>query len=411
MSGLASPQTEAEVSAPWRGTSPSLAPRWGRIFRARFAPPAARAVDRPGLFVTSSMSLPSIDPALYPSQLAEKVAGFKHAFAPFAVPEPEVFASAPLHYRLRAEFRMWHDGERVDYAMFDSADPKQPVAIEAFPVAVEPICALMPRLRERLQRDEILKRRLFQVDFLATLSGELMVTLVYHRPLDEQWEAAARALAADLRVQLIGRSRKQKIVLDRDWVLEESSSAAAAALQADRRQLHAPNGGVIVRCRWASAQAAGSRRPARALLRNGNFTVALASHFRRVLATEVSKSSVHAAHYNLAENGIDNVAKYESTTRSAAHSARARVPRLKDLDLNSYRFSTLFVDPPRSGLDDATVELARRFDRVLYISCNPQTLHDNVAALQDTHRIAAAAVFDQFPYTRHLECGLLLARR
>jgi tRNA (uracil-5-)-methyltransferase len=34
-----------------------------------------------------------------------------------------------------------------------------------------------------------------------------------------------------------------------------------------------------------------------------------------------------------------------------------------------------------------------------------------VAALQATHRIAAAAAFDQFPYTHHLECGLLLVRR
>ncbi len=85
--------------------------------------------------------------------------------------------------------------------------------------------------------------------------------------------------------------------------------------------------------------------------------------------------------------------------------------RMKAIDLDSYRFTTLFVDPPRSGLDDATVELARSFERVLYISCNPQTLHANVAALQTTHGISAAAIFDQFPYTHHLECGLLLTRR
>jgi tRNA/tmRNA/rRNA uracil-C5-methylase (TrmA/RlmC/RlmD family) len=40
------------------------------------------------------------------------------------------------------------------------------------------------------------------------------------------------------------------------------------------------------------------------------------------------------------------------------------------------------------GLDDATVELARRFPNILYISCNPQTLRDNVAALAATHEIA-----------------------
>ena len=40
-----------------------------------------------------------------------------------------------------------------------------------------------------------------------------------------------------------------------------------------------------------------------------------------------------------------------------------------------------------------------------------ETLRDNLAALADSHRIERFAVFDQFPYTHHLECGLLLTRR
>ena len=62
-------------------------------------------------------------------------------------------------------------------------------------------------------------------------------------------------------------------------------------------------------------------------------------------------------------------------------------------------------------LDATTLEFAAGFDHILYISCNPQTLQENVAALQATHAVSAAAVFDQFPYTHHLECGLLLTRR
>jgi tRNA (uracil-5-)-methyltransferase len=84
---------------------------------------------------------------------------------------------------------------------------------------------------------------------------------------------------------------------------------------------------------------------------------------------------------------------------------------MRGVDLPGYRFSTLFVDPPRSGLDAATLQLAAGFERVLYISCNPETLHANVGALHASHRIAAAAAFDQFPYTHHLECGVLLVRR
>jgi tRNA (uracil-5-)-methyltransferase len=49
--------------------------------------------------------------------------------------------------------------------------------------------------------------------------------------------------------------------------------------------------------------------------------------------------------------------------------------------------------------------------QIFYISCNPETLLDNLYALKDSHAIRALALFDQFPYTAHLECGVVLARR
>ena len=84
--------------------------------------------------------------------------------------------------------------------------------------------------------------------------------------------------------------------------------------------------------------------------------------------------------------------------------------RLKELDLNSYRFSTILVDPPRSGLDRDTEKMVSRFDHILYISCNPETLHKNLQSICKTHTVQAMAMFDQFPYTHHRECGVLLKK-
>ena len=362
------------------------------------------------------MPLPSIDPASYASQLAEKVSQFRLAFGPFAIPEPEVFQSAPEHYRLRAEFRIWHQGDDLNYAMFDPENPKQPVVIEYFPMAAAAICALMPRLRERLLASAVLRGGLFQVNFLATLSGEMMVTLIYHRRLGTPWESAARELAADLQVQVIGRSRGQKVVLDRDWLLEEFEvDGRRLAYQQVEGSFTQPNGGVNRRMLgWACARAASLGGDLLELYcGNGNFTMALAPLFERVLATEVNKAAVHAAHYNVAANGIDNVALVRASSQEISDVLAGRdvLKRMRDIDLVDYRFSTLFVDPPRSGLDATTLELAAGFEHILYISCNLQTLQENLAALHASHSVRAAAVFDQFPYTHHLECGLLLTRR
>jgi len=366
--------------------------------------------------LTDTMSLPQIDPSTYDAQLAVKLAEFKANFAAFNLPEPAVHASAPLHYRLRCEFRMFHQGERIDYAMFHPDEPKRPIVLESFPTASETVCAAMTRLRDTLQTSPTLKTRLFQVNFLSTLSGQLMITLIYHRKLDEDWEVAARALAADMQAQIIGRSLRQKVVLERDWLLEEFElNGRQLRYQQVEGSFTQPNGGVNRQMLgWACQQASGLGGDLLELYcGNGNFTVALAPQFDRVLATEVSKSSVKAAHYNLDANAVGNVAmvRMSSDEISEAMAGTRPFERMKDVDLPSYRFTTLFVDPPRSGLDAPTLALAAGFENILYISCNPQTLHENVSALQATHTISASAVFDQFPYTHHLECGLLLTRR
>ena len=85
--------------------------------------------------------------------------------------------------------------------------------------------------------------------------------------------------------------------------------------------------------------------------------------------------------------------------------------RLKDVDLNSYDFRTVLVDPPRAGLDEASVKQISEYDNIIYISCNPETLHNNLTELSKTHTIESFAMFDQFPYTHHIEVGVILKRR
>ena len=51
------------------------------------------------------------------------------------------------------------------------------------------------------------------------------------------------------------------------------------------------------------------------------------------------------------------------------------------------------------------------YPRILYISCNPETLCQNLETLSDTHEITRLALFDPFPYTHHMECGVLLTKK
>merc|ERR1712014_407115 len=86
--------------------------------------------------------------------------------------------------------------------------------------------------------------------------------------------------------------------------------------------------------------------------------------------------------------------------------------RLEHIDLSSYDLRTVLVDPPRAGLGPEVAKLlSSRFERIVYISCNPESLRDDLHELCKTHDIRRLAAFDQFAYTSHLEMGVLLVRR
>ena len=356
------------------------------------------------------------DPSAYATQLEGKVARLRELLAPFGAPEPAVFDSPREHYRLRAEFRLWREDGQRHYAMFAPGDKHKAILIDDFPIASQRINELMPRLKAAWQASEALGNRLFQVEFLTTLAGDAMVTLCYHRPLDDAWEVAARQLAEDLGVSVIGRSKGKRLVIGRDYAVEKLDVAGRVfSYRQPEGAFTQPNGAVNQKMLSWAFEAIGQREDDLLELYcgNGNFTLPLATRVRQVLATEISKTSVNAALSNLAENAVDNVRLVRLSAEELTQALNEVRPfrRLEGIDLKSYEFGTVFVDPPRAGMDPDTCELTRRFERILYISCNPETLAANIAQLHDTHRIERCALFDQFPYTHHMESGVLLVRR
>ncbi len=58
-----------------------------------------------------------------------KSPAWKTLMSPFAAPEPEVFRSPVDHYRMRAEFRIWHDADDMYHIMFDQ-QTKQRIRVD-----------------------------------------------------------------------------------------------------------------------------------------------------------------------------------------------------------------------------------------------------------------------------------------
>lgn len=356
----------------------------------------------------------------YEQQLAEKTDRLKAMMAPFNVPEPEIFSSPKSHYRMRAEFRVWHEGDDLFHIMFDK-ETKERIRITQFPVASQLINHVMAKILPLIKENEQLRHKLFQIDYLSTLSNKLIVSLLYHKKLGDEWTEAAKQLKEKLTkegfdLQLIGRASKTKIMLDNDYVDEcLTINGHDMIYRQVENSFTQPNAQVNIKMlEWAIAATKGSTGDLLELYcGNGNFSLALAQNFERVLATEIAKPSVAAAQYNIAANHIDNVQIIRMSAEDFTQAMRGarEFRRLEGISLSDYQCNTIFVDPPRSGLDDKTVQLVQEYDNILYISCNPETLCDNLAVLNETHEVKKLALFDQFPYTHHMESGVLLTRR
>jgi tRNA (uracil-5-)-methyltransferase len=349
-------------------------------------------------------------------QFARKTDAVIGAFSLHSPPPPSLHPSQPMHYRQRAEFRIRHEGDDLDYAMFDPARPKDPVHIDQFPAASRRINALMHELRAALLPSIALRERLFQVEFLTTLTNEALVTLIYHRTLDAAWTDAAHALEQQLDARIIGRSRGQRIVISEPHITERLEvDGKNFLLRQPEGCFTQPNAEVNRAMLGWARDACGARSDGLLELYCGigNFTVALADRFDRVLATEINPTAIEAARHNLGVNGADNafVARMAGHEVAQALSRQRPFRRLHAFDLDAFNAATVLVDPPRAGLDDASCALLVQFARIVYISCNPQTLLRDVGRLGDAYRIERFALFDQFPYTRHIECGVMLQRR
>ncbi len=107
---------------------------------------------------------------------------------------------------------------------------------------------------------------------------------------------------------------------------------------------------------------------------------------------DVSEDAVRDAEKNAAENGIGN----------AVFSARKDGAVKAD---GEKRYDVVLADPPRAGCDRRFLGFVLRAnpERLVYISCNPETLARDLEILREGYRVKAIQPVDLFPGTYHIE--------
>lgn len=132
----------------------------------------------------------------------------------------------------------------------------------------------------------------------------------------------------------------------------------------------------------------------------GTITQVLARSAKHVLGVEIVPESVEAARTNAALNGLTN-----------CEFVCGDVFRV--LEEREEKPDVIVVDPPRVGMSREAVEKIAGYgvDQIVYISCNPKTLVQNLAQYQELgYTVSYVKPFDNFPMTRHVETVVLMSR-
>ncbi len=350
----------------------------------------------------------------YESQLNEKKELNQKRFETFYGGDISVFKSPESHYRSRSEFKIWHLDDEIHYGM-NHIDKKGVVLVDECPQVNEHILSLMPKLLISI-KDKKIGFKLFGADFLSSSSGEIVVSLLYHRKLDSEWQEKATQIANDLGIYIIGRSRKQKVIIGQDYITETLHIGSDEyRFNHIENSFTQPNPRVNEQMiSWAMKNFSNLDGDLLELYCGaGNFTIPFATKFNRVLATEISKSSINAAKANMALNDIENIEFVRMSVEDFVQALDGvrEFRRMKDIDISLYDIKSIFVDPPRSGMDEASCRFSARYEHILYISCNPETLVRDLELLCETHEVVDMALFDQFPYTHHVEMGVKLVKK
>ncbi len=132
----------------------------------------------------------------------------------------------------------------------------------------------------------------------------------------------------------------------------------------------------------------------------GTISLYLTKTAKQVTGVEIVKEAVNNAVENARMNGIDNI------DFILADASKGMDRYLKEKDI-------VIVDPPRKGLSKELIDslIGHDIPRIIYVSCNPQTLARDLKLLENAYQIDEIHPVDMFPYTIHTECVVRLSKR
>ncbi len=135
----------------------------------------------------------------------------------------------------------------------------------------------------------------------------------------------------------------------------------------------------------------------------GTIGIIASDRARQVIGVELNADAVRDARNNARINQVRNIQFYQNDAGRF----------LLEMEAQGAQVDVVLLDPPRSGSSGEFLSAVAHMapERVVYVSCNPQTLARDVKYMAENgYRAERAVAVDMFPFTGHCEVVCLLTR-
>ena len=131
----------------------------------------------------------------------------------------------------------------------------------------------------------------------------------------------------------------------------------------------------------------------------GTLSIVASKNSEYVLGVEIIENAIVDANLNKSLNNKNNLEFICNDTK-------------KIIDKIDKSFDTIVLDPPRSGVSSKVLDkiLLENINKIIYVSCNPQTLVRDLKILEEKYIINDFKLLDMFPNSEHVESFVVLEK-
>ena len=357
----------------------------------------------------------------YDKQLKKKQQDLEQLLHPFGKVEGIIGMENPYHYRHKVHAVFDRDRKGNILAGAYQENTHQVVSTEGClienekaSVIIQTIKKLLPSFRIKTYDEDtgygLLRHVLIRV---GHATGQIMVILVLGSPIlpsknnfvkalrKEHPEISTVVVNVNDRKTSMVLGEKEQVIYGPGYIQDCLCGLTFKISPKSFYQVNPEQTEKLYRKAMEYAGLTGKEKVLDAYCGTGTIGMVAARQAQSVIGVELNKDAVKDAIINAKQNDIHNIRFYN---RDAGEFMVELADKQEKVDV-------VFMDPPRSGSDEKFLSSLVKLqpDRVVYVSCNPETLaRDLKYLIKKGYEMKRAVGVDLFPMTVHVECVIMM---